>query len=570
MEKQRQEFQAMLSKTDRNLVEARRAVAAAAKDRGWTGTAQQRQPKSTSTFPWQKGKGKGKPMGGRGSFQNHWMQGKGKGKPKGRHGSGKGFGCKHNNTCHMLSVDLPPEEMLFNPVQTSSSSERSLPTESLIDTGATATAGGKNAVRDLCKALVTARPDLKIDIHEQSRPWFRFGDGRWCRALYRVTTCNYCISDKRSHVDVSIYALPAQGVPVLTGMRELPSMNAILNCSSGRCLLYGRPVELQKNPKNHLILDYLKHVFLDNDHVIHEPNALRTSAHASPASTAAQRANSRPARRVSFAAAPECHVLDMNPLDIFFGEDSDAESLQPAGPVCCFADEHLGVSQTDLQFLLGQEQSVQAVQSATPLHDGEQGGNESRDSEGCDSSLGRGGKFINSCCNSNSQGKGQSQGQLRRDTSSRPRRARPSCQQDTMALHGRPHSGPRWKPIRTMGTVRPLRTEVELHTCNYGASSNHSCGSTSQRGGSVGEASNWRSAGERCDGYGSQGHDHDCCEGVPAGQDQRSWLQAQSTCEEEGPGGGTKLSRMGNFCRADFGHRGAEEDQQQAATVPSK
>ena len=70
-------------------------------------------------------------------------------------------------------------------------------------------------------------------------------------------------------------------------------------------------------------------------------------------------------------------------------------------------------------------------------------------------------------------------------------------------------------------------------------------------------------AGERCDGYGSQGHDHDCCEGVPAGQDQRSWLQAQSTCEEEGPGGGTKLSRNGNFCRADFGHRGAEEDQQQ-------
>ena len=387
---------------------------------------------------------------------------------KGRHGSGKGFGCKHNNTFHMLSVDLPPEEMLFNPVQTSSSSERSLPTESLTDTGATATAGGKNAVRDLCKALVTARPDLKIDIHEQSRPWFRFGDGRWCRALYRVTTCNYCISDRRSHVNVS-----------LTGMRELQSM-------------YGRPVELQKNPKNHLILDYLKHVFLDNDHVIHEPNALRTSAHASPASTAAQRANSRPARRVSFAAAPECHVLDMNPLDIFFGEDSDAESLQPADPVCCFADEHLGVSQTDLQFPPGQEQSVQAVQSATPLHDGEQGGNESRDSEGCDSSLGRGGKFINSCCNSNSQGKGQSQGQLRRDTSSRPRRVRPSCQQDTMALHGRPHSGPRWKPIRTMGTVRPLRTEVELHTCNYGASSNHSCGSTSQRGGSVGETSNWR------------------------------------------------------------------------------
>ena len=168
-------------------------------------------------------------------------------------------------------------------------------------------------------------------------------------------------------MNVSIYALPAPGVPVLTGMRELQSMNAILNCSSGRCLLYGRPVELQKNPKNHLILDYLKHVFLENDHVIHEPHAQRTSAHASPASTAAQRANSRPARKVSFSAVPECHVLDMNPLDIFFGEESDADSLQPSDPVCCFADAHLGVSQADLQFLLGQEKDFPSRAVGYPL-----------------------------------------------------------------------------------------------------------------------------------------------------------------------------------------------------------
>lgn len=127
------------------------------------------------------------------------------------------------------------------------------------------------------------------------------------------------ISDSDSHVNVSIYALPAPGIPVLTGMRELQAMNAILNCSTGRCLLNGRPVELQKNPKNHLILDYLKHVFTDFDHVIPEPNAPRSSAKASPAAKqAAQEATSRPARRVSFAAAAqECHVLDMNPLDIF-------------------------------------------------------------------------------------------------------------------------------------------------------------------------------------------------------------------------------------------------------------
>lgn len=151
MEKQRQELEMMLSETDRNLVEARRAVAAAAKDRGWTGTVQQRQPRSTSTFPFQnKGKSKGKAMSSRGHLQNHWMQGKGRGKPKGRHG--KGF-SKHN-TFHMLSVDLPPEEMLFNPVQASGSADRGLPTESLVDTGATATAGGKSAVRDFGSVMV--------------------------------------------------------------------------------------------------------------------------------------------------------------------------------------------------------------------------------------------------------------------------------------------------------------------------------------------------------------------------------------------------------------------------------
>ena len=55
----------MLAENDRNLMEARRAVAAAARDRGW-GSVQQRQPKPTSTYM-TKGKSKGQPKGKKGA-----------------------------------------------------------------------------------------------------------------------------------------------------------------------------------------------------------------------------------------------------------------------------------------------------------------------------------------------------------------------------------------------------------------------------------------------------------------------------------------------------------------------
>ena len=57
-EDQKKELEAMIAENDRNLAEARRAVAAAARDRGW-GNVQQRQPKPTSAYM-SKGSGKAK------------------------------------------------------------------------------------------------------------------------------------------------------------------------------------------------------------------------------------------------------------------------------------------------------------------------------------------------------------------------------------------------------------------------------------------------------------------------------------------------------------------------------
>ena len=56
--------------------------------------------------------------------------------------------------------------------------------EALVDCGAPASAGGEAAVVRLIAAVVAARPDASVTVDKESRPWFRFGDGRWGRAFY--------------------------------------------------------------------------------------------------------------------------------------------------------------------------------------------------------------------------------------------------------------------------------------------------------------------------------------------------------------------------------------------------
>ena len=181
-EKNKKEMDLMAAEADRNLIEARRAVAAAAKDRGWQGTVQQRQPRPTSTFPFNKSKGKsGKGKGKPAHMDQHWMKGGHKGNfSKGK--SSKGRGKKGSgHTFHTLTLDAGEQDMWLAPIS-SSRSESTSASQSLVDTGATATAGGKAAVKDLCKALITARPDLKIDIHED---WPRY-------VHYGINLCSSC------------------------------------------------------------------------------------------------------------------------------------------------------------------------------------------------------------------------------------------------------------------------------------------------------------------------------------------------------------------------------------------
>ena len=372
-EEQRKEIEAMLADNDRNLTEARKAVAQAAKDRGWGGTVQQRAPRSTSTYPY-KGKGKGKPKGKAYLAESANMAKGWSG--KGPKGKGKGLGWQSKGkikkagppwaTSYHVSMDFSDddyeEEILAAETKAQSSQPQLGPEESLVDTGATATAGGRDAVQKLCAAIVAARPGTKIDINEAARPYFRYGSGKWGRALFRVTLT-------WKDVKMSMYALPSEGVPVLVGMRELASLQAYLGCANGRCLINGRRVELRKTTKGHLVMNLLQHAFVEDPAVkapVEETPA--TQATTQSTFTTTKRIVNKPDKKVGWKWVPkEAPKLRkqvgfvQNPtyykyhymLEMVDLEEGDVEFLQ------CIASEavgeqakHLQVNDDDMEFLL--------------------------------------------------------------------------------------------------------------------------------------------------------------------------------------------------------------------------
>ncbi|CAK8989535.1 Dynein heavy chain [Durusdinium trenchii] len=161
-ERQHMELQALTAESERTLAEARRAVTQAAKDRGWNSPPQQRQPRPTSMHP--KGKGKGYGYGSNSFGPNQFgKSGKGRGKPgspKGKfkgssHFKGSGKGKDLHFSAHYMYPIFSAEH---NPAELG-------PNESIVDTGATASAGGRWAVQQLCTAVINARPDATMEVY---------------------------------------------------------------------------------------------------------------------------------------------------------------------------------------------------------------------------------------------------------------------------------------------------------------------------------------------------------------------------------------------------------------------
>ena len=573
MEKNRKELEVLMAEADRNLVQARKAVAAAHRDRGWSGTVQQRQPRSTSTFP---GKNKGK--GFKSGFKNYpkgkgisymdanWVPQGGKYGKKGKpFNKSKEYQKGPSPGYNLGMIDIDDEEVFGatsavsagGPSSSvSTSSEKPLaPHKSVLDTGATATAGGKQAVKDLCKALVTARPGLKLDIFEAARPWFRFGNGKWGRALYKVT-----LKDEISGSQISVYALPAVGVPVLTGMKELEGLGAILNCKTGHGILHSRPVVLERDPKRHLILDYLKHVFpstssgVSSFHDGTEPNAFSTTK--SPSTNSSIR-SSTTTPRVRFSVdsqREECHVLDIRPLEI-----EDFESFALEGDEVNRSEEvfeatdlgsHLGVTHDLLDHLLVQLPpkggTFSSPTSSSPTTSQLGHGRQSQGGDSQGSARGGGGRseVRGERKHPEARNNREVQDPMGQHSGSRSGFTRSSPGRHSMAMLRGALPSSRVEPVRQMDRMPLLRTTPPLHACNQCSGADNSYRSASECGAGLGEASSISSRPQRDQGPDGEGYDHHRGKGASTSSgSQVQGLQTIRPEEEEESRGRSKEPR---------------------------
>ena len=76
----------------------------------------------------------------------------------------------------------------------------------VLDCGATETAGGVDAVQILVDAVKQGFSDSRVEVDSPDRPWFRFADGHWGRALSRVWLLTPFGMDQHSHFGSRIRA----------------------------------------------------------------------------------------------------------------------------------------------------------------------------------------------------------------------------------------------------------------------------------------------------------------------------------------------------------------------------
>ena len=233
-----QQAEVLVAEANRTLAQARSAVASAKQNRSGFFP-----PSNVSSSREGKGKGnvKGKSKDSSclicGRRDHLWRQ-----CPE-RHPKGSGKGGKNGSRTFYLGAAWGLDSELFV-----------LQADVVLDSGATETAGGVEAVQILVDAVKQGFfSDSRVEVDSLDRPWFRFANGHWGRALSRVwllTPMGW----------ISIYTLEAENVPVLAGMNLLE--NHDISFRRHEFLVYvaerhTRSVPLRRSPSGHRILNLL-------------------------------------------------------------------------------------------------------------------------------------------------------------------------------------------------------------------------------------------------------------------------------------------------------------------------
>ena len=233
-----------------------------------------------------KGKGKGKHHGKNAAMAEdamYFFRGKsqGKGKPMGKnYGTVNAYSMDYVGL-HGLEIDEEANmDMQISVVdhgkslkELAATTKKSMrqPTPSggmgMLDSGAICSAGPEASIKRLVAAVLDRDHQAAIVVDAQKRPRFRYGSGKWGKALYQVR-----ISSSLSSCSFYADALPdpeeskepwfevtTMLVPVLVGMDFFTSNGMIIDFNDGYAVCasqeQARPFVLPKNEKGHLMVD---------------------------------------------------------------------------------------------------------------------------------------------------------------------------------------------------------------------------------------------------------------------------------------------------------------------------
>ena len=505
LEEEEKELAAMMADAQRNLEQARKAVAEAKKDRGWKPQTQSVSsspkpfpmgPRPTSTFM----------KGGKGRMQNHFMQ-RGKGsfsyrpqsgfsRPPGtwhppqnrfppRKAPGAGFTQNHSGMflendgyqfmtmTEMIPEDEACEKYPFFPVDHAKGISTELkPEEAIIDSGATVSAGGQEAVNQLVGTLASLRPDMNVTVVTTDRPYFRYGSGRWGQALFLVKL------HFGGQFSMRIYSLPSPGVPVLVGMREIQELKLIINTVNGHALLLDQPRKLTVTKKKQILLNFLTDLPAprlvssppvsslaqrDANHFSRKNFTAATQSSAAPTSSG-QTCRATKGSQHGLLMLEFLHEPNTDEHSIYVTQDSHSDDCLNSGFFS--ASAHLQVSDTQFQFLRDEPSlSSQFAVQTTSRVDFQHVHPEPRDGKACEGCSSEGIGRNPEVSDDLHQGQKEVQdSRLGYHSIGGRTNSRPPKLQGLLAVHGSTSSESLRKPMGQVGGVRTVRISPFVHT----------------------------------------------------------------------------------------------------------
>ena len=398
---------------------------------------------------------------------------------------------------------------------------------------------------------------------------------------------------KAAGLEIPIFALPSPGVPVLTGMKELMSLKAILNCSNGNGIINNQQTCLRMTKKKHLIADYIKDIFsMEGTNRSNNASSTRPSARQSPTHRVQVKHFSSTRTGTGEQLQGQSHymeeyehdlfTLDMYPMDAYVLTGSPSFSSMPCSsyiaeiPIPSPLDErfaqHLGTTSSQFSFLVGSSAGFSRQQKAgIPLRkvtfqtaDGRrvEGGVEEYDERSDQRADGRDGQLVRRLPESSgNQGRSTEKGtqdRIRHDPSDGARLERSTPSEGDLAMLRNPHQDMGFQSLRQVGGMRHLRSPPDLHSGSQCAWADVTCGLGSKCPGDAPPPQDGWPRGEQHHRSSSQGDDHHREQGEGGDKEE---------CQSEGQGspeqGGASGSGQGRLRSRDGelpgGERRAEE-----------